>query len=147
MWFRNFNKILNEVINVFVRPQDVVQITLLYKHIKIHVEFVDNPTYFLSLWYLTGFDFVCFRFWFTYASTHLRRRNWRGRMTLVCCLVPSPAGAHPIMQYGGSVRQKYWWHSQDMDWLLPSSDISMVRLKICWTTILICFDFIFWKYS
>lgn len=47
MWFRNFNKILNEVINVFVRPQDVVQITLLYKHIKIHVEFVDNKPYLL----------------------------------------------------------------------------------------------------
>lgn len=44
MWFRNF-KILNEVINVFVRPQDVVQIPLLYtgNHIKNHVEFVDKP--------------------------------------------------------------------------------------------------------
>lgn len=38
---------MNEVINVFVRPQDVVQITLLYKHIKIHVEFVDNKPYLL----------------------------------------------------------------------------------------------------
>lgn len=38
---------MNEVINDFVRFQDVVQITLLYKHIKIHVEFVDNKSYLL----------------------------------------------------------------------------------------------------
>lgn len=123
---------------------------MLYKPIKVQV---DNKPYFVLAFCpydLTGFDFWCFRFWFTYASTHLRQRNWRGRTTLVCCLVPSPAGAHPIMQYGGSVRQKYWWHSQDMDWLLPSSDTFMVRFEICYTRLynlfyIHVFDFVlFW---
>lgn len=59
MWFRNFNKILNEVINVFVRPQDVVQITLLYKHIKIHVEFVDNKPYLLFVPMISYWIWFC----------------------------------------------------------------------------------------